>query len=170
MRALHVAGGNIYGGIERMLATFAATPSHSLAQEFAVSPANRLWRELRGMGMTPAPLPAARASRPFSVLAARRAFARLLSDTGVDAAIFHGSWTHAIFATVARERGRRRRVLAARADHRAAVARSLGREGAARRRDCQQPVHGGGARIHRRANARHPLSGGRDLPHFLGGP
>jgi glycosyltransferase involved in cell wall biosynthesis len=104
VRVLHVAGGNIYGGIERMLATFAATPSHSLAQEFAVSPANRLWRELRGMGMTPAPLPAARASRPFSVLAARRAFARLLSDTGVDAAIFHGSWTHAIFATVARER------------------------------------------------------------------
>jgi glycosyltransferase involved in cell wall biosynthesis len=56
------------------------------------------------MGMTPAPLPPARASRPFSVLAARRAFAQLLSDTGVDAAIFHGSWTHAIFATVARQR------------------------------------------------------------------
>ena len=144
-----------------MLSTFAATRSHSLAQQFAVSPANRLWRELRGMGMTPAPLPAARASRPFSVLAARRAFARLLSDAGVDAAMFHGSWTHAIFATVARERGRRRRVLAARADHRAALARSLGARGCRRRRDRQQPVHGGGARVPRRADARHLLPGGR---------
>ena len=87
-----------------MLATFAATPSRSLAQEFAVSPGGRLWRELRGMGLTPAALPPARASRPFSVLAARRALARALSDTGADAAIFHGSWTHAIFASVARER------------------------------------------------------------------
>ena len=87
-----------------MLATFAATPSRALAQEFAVPSAGRLWRELRGLGKTPAALPPARASRPFSVLAARRAFARVLSDTGVDAAIFHGSWTHAIFASVARER------------------------------------------------------------------
>jgi glycosyltransferase involved in cell wall biosynthesis len=104
VRALHVAGGNVYGGIERMLATFAATPSRSLAQEFAVSPTGRLWRELRGLGVAPAALPPARASRPFSVLAARRSFARVLSDTNVDAAIFHGSWTHALFASVARER------------------------------------------------------------------
>jgi glycosyltransferase involved in cell wall biosynthesis len=86
-----------------MLCTFAATPSDCLAQQFAISPAGPLWRELREMGVSPAALPPARASRPFSVLSARRAFARLLSDTGVDAAIFHGSWTHAIFATVARE-------------------------------------------------------------------
>jgi glycosyltransferase involved in cell wall biosynthesis len=87
-----------------MLATFAATRSHWLAQEFAVSPEGRLWRELRGMGRAPAPLGPARASRPFSVLAARRAFARVLTEMSVDAAIFHGSWTHAIFATVARQR------------------------------------------------------------------
>jgi glycosyltransferase involved in cell wall biosynthesis len=88
-----------------MLATFAATRNESLAQEFAVPPDGRLWRELSGMGLTPSALPAARASRPFSVLAARRRFAGILTDTRVDAAIFHGSWTHAIFAPVARERG-----------------------------------------------------------------
>jgi glycosyltransferase involved in cell wall biosynthesis len=87
-----------------MLATFAATPSDCLVQQFAVSSDGRLWSELREIGVSPAALPPARASRPFSVLTARRAFARVLSDTGADAAIFHGSWTHAIFATVAREK------------------------------------------------------------------
>ena len=85
-----------------MLATFAATPSECLLQQFAISPGGQLWRELWEMGMRPAALPPARASRPFSVLAARRAFARVLSEADVDAAIFHGSWTHALFASVAR--------------------------------------------------------------------
>ena len=88
-----------------MLATLAGTPSHSLTQHFAVWPGGRLWRELRDLDIAPIALPPARASRPLSLLAARRGFARILADTPVDAAIFHGSWTHAIFATVARERG-----------------------------------------------------------------
>jgi glycosyltransferase involved in cell wall biosynthesis len=92
----------MYGGIERMLATFAATPSRAVAQQFAVSPTGRLWRELCAMGVTPAALPPARASRPFSVLAARKAFAHVLSTAAADAVIFHGSWTHAIYAPVAR--------------------------------------------------------------------
>lgn len=105
MRVLHVTGGDVFGGIERMLATLAATRSDALIQQFAVSPENRLSRELRDMGLEPAALPSARASRPLSVLRARRAFARVLSDLKPDAAVFHGSWTHAMFATVAREHG-----------------------------------------------------------------
>jgi len=104
VRVLHVAGGDLYGGIERMLATLAATGSDALTQHFAVSPSGRLARELRELGATPLALPPARASRPLSVLAARREFGRLLSGLRPDAAIFHGSWAHAIYAAVARER------------------------------------------------------------------
>jgi glycosyltransferase involved in cell wall biosynthesis len=88
-----------------MLATLAAARSESLTQHFAVSPASRLSRELREAGTPPVALPRARASRPLSVLMARRDFGRTLADLQPDAAIFHGSWTHAIYATVARERG-----------------------------------------------------------------
>jgi glycosyltransferase involved in cell wall biosynthesis len=105
VRVLHVTGGDVFGGIERMLWTLAATPSDVLVQQFAVSPANRLSRELRDVGVEPAALPSARASRPLSVLRARRRFADLLADAKPDASVFHGSWSHAMFATVARERG-----------------------------------------------------------------
>lgn len=105
MRVVHVAAGELYGGIERMLATLAGTATEALAQHFAVSPAGRLARELRDGGVQPLALPSARASRPFSVLAARREFGRALDALRPDAAIFHGSWAHAIYATVARERG-----------------------------------------------------------------
>ena len=105
MRVLHVAAGDLYGGIERMLATLAATKSDAVAQRFAVSPAGRLSRELQEIGAVPVPLRSARASRPLSVLAARRAFAQGLTDARPDAVVCHGSWTHAMFAAVARERG-----------------------------------------------------------------
>ena len=87
-----------------MLATFAATKTARIRQQFAVSPAGRLYRELRDVHAEVVPLPRARASRPLTVLAARRAFRRLLTDLNPDAAVFHGSWTHAMFASVARGR------------------------------------------------------------------
>jgi glycosyltransferase involved in cell wall biosynthesis len=105
VRVLHVTGGDVFGGIERMLSTLAATRSDLVTQQFAVSPTNRLSSELRTLGVEPAALPSARASRPLSVLSARRAFARSLSQLKPDAVVFHGSWTHAMFATVARDRG-----------------------------------------------------------------
>jgi glycosyltransferase involved in cell wall biosynthesis len=105
VRVLHVSGGQVYGGIERMLATLAATPSGAVTQQFAVPPAGRLWRELQDLGAGPLALPWARASRPLSVVSARRGFARLLSAVKPDAAVFHGSWSHAIFASVARAHG-----------------------------------------------------------------
>lgn len=105
MRAIHVAAGDLYGGIERMLGTLAATKSDALSQQFAVSPGGRLWRELQEAGADPVALPSARASRPLTVLTARRDFARTLSGLTLDAVILHGSWTHAVFAPAARARG-----------------------------------------------------------------
>ena len=54
MRVLHVAGGDLYGGIERMLATLAGTTHDAVTQQFAVSAGGRLWRELRDLGATAA--------------------------------------------------------------------------------------------------------------------
>lgn len=99
---LHVAGGDLYGGIERMLATLAATSSDRLEQQFAVSPANRLYLELRDVNARVVALPHARASRPVTILSARREFKRLLDESNPGAAIFHGSWTHGMFAPVAK--------------------------------------------------------------------
>ena len=86
-----------------MLATFAATRDDRIQHWFAVSPASPLYRELRGVNARAVPLPAARASRPLSVLSARRQFSRTLADVNPDAAIFHGSWAYAMFAGVGRE-------------------------------------------------------------------
>lgn len=107
MRVLHVSGGQVYGGIERMLVTLASAASNELTQLFAVAPQARLWRELQDRGVDPVMLPSPRASRPLSVLKARRAFDRQLAELSPDAAIFHGSWTHAMFAAVARDHGAR---------------------------------------------------------------
>lgn len=89
-----------------MLATLGATKTSKIQQQFAVSPAGRLYRELQEVHAETVPLPRARASRPLAVLAARRAFRRLLTDLNPDVALFHGAWTHAMFAPVARRLGR----------------------------------------------------------------
>jgi glycosyltransferase involved in cell wall biosynthesis len=104
VRVLHVSGGDLYGGIERMLVAFAATKSSRIYQQFAVSPATRLYRELRDLEADVVPLPRPRASRPLSIVAARREFGRLLGEISTDAVVFHGSWTHAMFAPVVRGR------------------------------------------------------------------
>jgi glycosyltransferase involved in cell wall biosynthesis len=102
---LHVSGGDVYGGIERMVATLATTDAPGLRQSVVVSPSNRLFTELTGAGVDVAPLPFARASRPLSVMRGRRAFAALLDRMRPDAVVFHGSWTHAMFAVAARAQG-----------------------------------------------------------------
>jgi glycosyltransferase involved in cell wall biosynthesis len=88
-----------------MLATLAGTRTDALRQQFAVPNNGRLWSELCELGAAVTSLPAARASRPWSLVKARRAFAAHLADLAPDAAVFHGSWTHAMFATVARAQG-----------------------------------------------------------------
>jgi glycosyltransferase involved in cell wall biosynthesis len=104
---LHVAAGNAYGGIERMLATVAGLAHPRLTQHFAVSFGGRLERELRAEGAPVHRLPSPRAARPLGVWSARRAFAALLDQVAPDATIFHGAWPHAMLATVARRAGRR---------------------------------------------------------------
>ena len=58
MTVLHVAAGNAYGGIERMLVTLGTTPHPALRQEFVVSFSGRLERELDSAGVRVHRLPA----------------------------------------------------------------------------------------------------------------
>jgi glycosyltransferase involved in cell wall biosynthesis len=101
---LHVAAGNAYGGIERMLVTLAEARHPRLSQQFVVSFGGRFERELRAAGTAVHRLPSPRAARPLRIWRARRAFGSVVESTVPDAVIFHGAWTHAIFAPVARAR------------------------------------------------------------------
>lgn len=104
---LHVAAGNAYGGIERMLVTLASTAHPAVRQEFAVSFGGRLEQELREAGVVVHRLPSPRASRPLMIWRARRAFMTMQAKAAPDVTIFHSAWPHAMFAGTARAGGAR---------------------------------------------------------------
>jgi glycosyltransferase involved in cell wall biosynthesis len=107
MRALHVNSGNMYGGVETMLATL-ARHQHlcpELEHQFALCFAGRLGEELTAAGARVHPLGGVRSSRPLSVLRGRRALSQVLEQGRFDAVICHSSWPQAIFGPVARRAG-----------------------------------------------------------------
>jgi glycosyltransferase involved in cell wall biosynthesis len=102
---LHVYSGNLYGGVERMLVTFAASRVEGLEQRFALCFEGRLADEIRASGAPLEMLGAARISRPWTVVRARRRLARVLDDARPDVVICHSSWTQGLFGDVAQMRG-----------------------------------------------------------------
>jgi len=107
MRVLHVYAGNLYGGVEAMLATFARTAGAvpELETGFALAYDGRLAGELRDAGAPVAVVGGARLSRPWTVWGARRRFARVLAAERPEVALFHSAWSHGIFAPAARRAG-----------------------------------------------------------------
>lgn len=105
IRALHVYPGNLYGGVERMLATFAATRVEGLEQRFALCFVGRLAEEIRAARAPLEMLGPVRVSRPWTVVRARRRLAAVLEDARPDVVICHSSWTQGLFGDVARTRG-----------------------------------------------------------------
>lgn len=106
-RALHVYSGNLYGGVERMLATLAGVGDGvaGLEQGFALCFDGRLAEEIRAAGAPLALLGGVRMSRPWSVLRARRALRRVMDEDRPDVVICHSSWTQGLLGGVAREAG-----------------------------------------------------------------
>lgn len=98
MKVLHVYSGNLYGGVERFLATLARERAAAPEMEpaFALCFEGPLARELREAGAPVEILGAVRASRPWTVLSASAALRRLLERDHPDVALFHSVWPLAL--------------------------------------------------------------------------
>jgi glycosyltransferase involved in cell wall biosynthesis len=101
-RAIHVAAGNLFGGIERMLLSIAGAPASRGRHDVAVSADGRLARELRARDAGVHVVGPARFSRPDTIWRARRALDRVLASSGAGALIAHAPWSYALAAPVAR--------------------------------------------------------------------
>lgn len=100
MRVLHVYAGNLYGGVEAMLATFARERHRvpEMEPRFALAFDGRLARELRAAGAAVEIVGAARLSRPWTVWRARRRLMAAIEGARPDVAVLHSAWSWAIFA------------------------------------------------------------------------
>lgn len=94
MKVLHLYAGNLYGGVERLLRTLAEERAACPGMEpsFALCFEGQIARELRAAGVEVHLLAPARLSRPWTVLRARSALARLLRERRPDVALCHSVW------------------------------------------------------------------------------
>ena len=99
MRVLHINAGNLYGGVETLLVTLARCRNlcPEMEPSFALCFDGRLSRELTEAGVPVHRLGEVRTSRFWTVLHARRALRRLLSEHAFDVVVTHMSWSHALF-------------------------------------------------------------------------
>ena len=97
MRALHIAAGNLYGGVERILVEIARA-SAGARHEFALSFEGRLGRELDAAGARRHAIGEVRFRRPLSVWLARRRLGALIRGGAFDAVVCHSAWPYAIAA------------------------------------------------------------------------
>jgi glycosyltransferase involved in cell wall biosynthesis len=107
LKVLHLAAGNLYGGIESMLVTLARLRERcpGMAPAFALCFPGRLSEELAAAGVPVHLLGAVRVRHPWSLWRARRALARVLEREGYHAAITHGAWVHALLGPAVVRRG-----------------------------------------------------------------
>ena len=107
MRVLHIHSGNLYGGLETLMATLARHRSlcESMTPEFALCFKGRISEELTASGTTVYQLSPVRMRYPMSVYRARRRLREVLEQGRFDFAMFYSSWAQAIFAPVVRQAG-----------------------------------------------------------------
>lgn len=96
MRVLHVAAGNLYGGVERILEEVAAHAPAGSTHAFALAFEGRLSASLDAAGAERHDLGAVRFSRPLSVWRARRRLRRIVP--GFDAVVAHSPWAFSLAA------------------------------------------------------------------------
>jgi glycosyltransferase involved in cell wall biosynthesis len=108
VRVLHVADGRLYGGVERILATFAQMgDSAGVDMRYGLGHAGRLSDELEVAGAAPILLGSPRLRWPWSIRRARRRLEDLLETSAYDAVICHSAWPLAVFGPTVRRRVRR---------------------------------------------------------------
>lgn len=99
MRVLHINAGNMYGGVETLLATLARCRHlcPEMEQSFALCFEGRVSQELTDANVPVYFLGGVRTSRFWSALQARRRLRRLFVEHKFDVVVTHMSWSHAIF-------------------------------------------------------------------------
>jgi glycosyltransferase involved in cell wall biosynthesis len=107
VRVLHLCAGNLYGGVERIVAECARSRAScpSLDPVFAVCFDGRLADEIDATGVPCRRLGPIRVSRPHTLWRARRRLAQVLAEEAPDAVIAHSSWMYAIAAPAVRRSG-----------------------------------------------------------------
>ena len=101
---LHLCAGNLYGGIERIVAECAADRclAPAMVPRFATCFDGRLAKELDTVGTPCVRLGEVRVSRPHTVMRARRRLAELLAAERPHATVCHSPWTFGLAAPVLR--------------------------------------------------------------------
>jgi glycosyltransferase involved in cell wall biosynthesis len=102
-----VYSGNLYGGVEAVLATIARERDccGGMESHFALCFGGRLFEELESAGAPVHLLGRVSFRRPLTVRRARRALAALLGRESFDVVICHSAWPLAVFGPVVRARG-----------------------------------------------------------------
>jgi glycosyltransferase involved in cell wall biosynthesis len=105
LKVLHLYAGNLYGGIETLLATMARSRQvvPAMKPEFGLCFRGRLWDELVA---TRAPLHhfgSVRLSRPWTVSRARGRLRQVLATRRPEVVVSHDLWPHILFAPVVRQ-------------------------------------------------------------------
>ncbi len=143
MRVLHLHSGNMYGGVETLLATLVreAGAAPGMSSDVALCFPGRLEAELEAASRPPFMLPPMRLSRPHTLLRTRHALRRLLREQAFDAVVCHQPWACVAFGPVVRAAGFPVVLWVHMAGRERRPARSAGPARAARPGDLQQPVH-----------------------------
>jgi glycosyltransferase involved in cell wall biosynthesis len=108
MRVLHLYAGNLFGGIERLLLTWAKHQPQfpEVRHEFGLCFPGLLSERLQELQVPVHTLGPVRFSRPWTVWRARRTLAKLLAQERYEVVVAHAAWPHAVFATTVQEAGK----------------------------------------------------------------
>jgi glycosyltransferase involved in cell wall biosynthesis len=109
VKVLHLAAGNLFGGVETYLLTLARLRHlcPEMEPHFGVCFPGRLRDELTTTGVPVHDLGAARVSRPWTLLRGRWRLKKVIRERRFAAVVTHGGWPHAVFAPAVRSAGAR---------------------------------------------------------------
>jgi glycosyltransferase involved in cell wall biosynthesis len=107
LKVLHLSAGNLYGGVETFLTSFAQFRHLAPEMEpvFALCFRGRQWDELAATGALVHDLGPVRLSRPWTVWRACRRLRRILGQARPDLTVVHSAWSHVVFAAELRRAG-----------------------------------------------------------------
>ncbi len=105
MKVLHLHSGNMYGGVETLLATLARYREQcpALTQDFALCFDGRIADELRESGVSVTLLGTARLSRPGTLRRVRSKLKAIIAEHTHDVAICHSARSQHVFGRIVRE-------------------------------------------------------------------